>query len=414
MYSYLRTIRHFNHDVRMYLITSALIGFSYFGVLTVLLNLYLLRLGYGTKFIGLANGSTALAFALFSVPAGALGSRFGYRRVVIAGVCCLAFATTTLPLTEFLPHSWQPAGIILVRLISGLGFALYQVNSNPYLIAATSQEERSHVFSLQVAMPPVIGFVGNLAGGFFPAIFAAGLGQTLDQPAPYRYPILITGLLLTPAILALFLTNELGGQSNSASKLVRGAAPWVLIAFLGVTSLLRIAGEGASRTFFTVYLDSQLHVSTAQIGMLTALCQVVAGVAAMFAPLLMQRFGKVNTIFSATLGMAVGLLLLAFFPYWWVATLGFMGVIGMISIANAVNSIYQMEAVTAGWRGVTAGVSSAASGLGYSSMSLGGGYLIPAIGYSGLFFSGAGLVIASALIYWSYFRVPRGEYRKER
>ena len=188
----------------------------------------------------------------------------------------------------------------------------------------------------------------------------------------------------------------------------------MLIAFLGVTSLLRIAGEGASRTFFTVYLDSQLHVSTAQIGMLTALCQVVAGVAAMFAPLLMQRFGKVNTIFSATLGMAVGLLLLAFFPYWWVATLGFMGVIGMISIANTVNSIYQMEAVTAGWRGVTAGVSSAASGLGYSSMSLGGGYLIPAIGYSGLFFSGAGLVIASALIYWSYFRVPRGEYKEER
>ncbi len=208
----------------MYLLTSALIGFSYFGVLTVLLNLYLLRLGYDTKFIGLANGSTALAFALFSIPSGALGSKFGYRRVVIAGVCCLAFATTALPLTEFLPDPWEPIGIILVRLISGLGFAFYQVNSNPYLIAATTPNERNHVFALQVAMPPVIGFVGNLAGGFFPAIFAAGLGQTLDQPAPYRYPILITGLLITPAIVALLNTNE-PYLTNSASKLVRGVAP---------------------------------------------------------------------------------------------------------------------------------------------------------------------------------------------
>lgn len=412
MLSYLRTIRHFNHDVQMYLLTSALIGFSYFGVLTVLLNLYLLRLGYDTRFIGLANGSTALAFALFSVPSGALGSRFGYRKVVIVGVCCLAFATIALPLTEFLPQAWAPAGIIAARLISGLGFAFYQVNSSPYLIAATTSHERNHVFSLQVAMPPVIGFIGNLAGGLLPTLFAAGLGQTLSQPAPYRYPLLITGLLLTPAVVALLSTQELGGQSTSTSKLVRGAAPWAIIIFLGITSLLRIAGEGASRTFFTVYLDTQLHVSTAQIGLLTALCQVVAGVAAMFAPLFMTRIGNVNTIASATLGMAGGLLLLAFFPHWLAATLGFMGVIGMISIANAVNSIFQMEAVTPGWRGVTAGVNSASSGLGYSSMSLGGGYLIPLIGYNNLFLGGAGFVLLGALIFWSYFHVPRGEYAR--
>jgi MFS family permease len=409
MSAYFRSIRLFNRDVKMYLITSALIGFSYFGVLTVLLNLYLLRLGYGAEFIGLANGSTALAFALFSAPAGALGSRFGYRRVVIAGVCFLTFSTTVFPLAEFLPSPWAQIGVVVARLLSGLGFALYQVNSNPYLVAATTRSEREQVFSLQVAMPPVIGFMGNLAGGLMPALFARGLGETLEQPAPYRYPLLLTGLLLTPAIWALLQTREVENLAGVRDKLMRGAAPWVLIVFLAGTACLRIAGEGASRTFFTVYLDTGFNISTARIGLLTAICQVFAGGAAILTPFLTQRIGRVNTVVYATLSMAACLLVLALIPHWLGATLGFMGAIGMISVANAVTSIFQMEAVTPEWRGLTAGISAAASGMGYSSMALGGGFLISLIGYQGLFVSGAGLVFTSAVIFWLYFRTWREE-----
>ena len=61
---YLRALRLFSRDVRMYLLAAALFGLTYFGFTTVLLNLYLLRLGYDPAFIGLANGITALAFAV--------------------------------------------------------------------------------------------------------------------------------------------------------------------------------------------------------------------------------------------------------------------------------------------------------------------------------------------------------------
>ena len=73
-------LRAFHADVHKYLFAVSIVGFSYFGFVSVLLNLYLLRLGYGTDFIGVVNGSIAFAFAASSLPAGALGSRLGMRR----------------------------------------------------------------------------------------------------------------------------------------------------------------------------------------------------------------------------------------------------------------------------------------------------------------------------------------------
>ena len=53
--AYWRALRLFSRDVHFYLITAALIGFTVFGgIYAVLLNLYLLRLGYGPPFVGLS------------------------------------------------------------------------------------------------------------------------------------------------------------------------------------------------------------------------------------------------------------------------------------------------------------------------------------------------------------------------
>jgi hypothetical protein len=49
------------------------------------------------------------------------------------------------------------------------------------------------------------------------------------------------------------------------------------------------------------------------------------------------------------------------------------------------------------------------SGLGIAVMTLIGGYAVALVGYRVLFLVGAGLVAAGAVIFWAYFRVPRGE-----
>ena len=52
---YLQKLRLFSRDVRLFLVSSGVIGFSYFGITSVLLNLYLLRLRYGHEFVGLVS-----------------------------------------------------------------------------------------------------------------------------------------------------------------------------------------------------------------------------------------------------------------------------------------------------------------------------------------------------------------------
>jgi len=420
--NYFYTLRMFSHDVRMYLITATLLGFSYFGIIAVLLNLYLLRLGYGPEFIGLVNGATSSAFALTSLLAGAIGRRWGNRRSVVAGMSLMVITVTLLPITELFPDQWQEPGILLMRFLNGFGFALYIVNANPHMIAATKPQERNHAFSMQVALLPLAGFVGGLVGGVLPSFFAGQLGLTLEQAGPYRYPLFIAGLAMLPAVWALQTTTEppiattesidIPTPNKAATSGARGygATPMILILFLAVSASFRMAGEGASRSFFNVYLDTGLGVSTAQIGVLVAVGQLLAVPAALAAPFLIARQGKVPVVVFATLGISASLMIMAFLPHWLAAGIGFMGVTAMLSVTRAVTNIYQMEAVTAEWRSLTSGTVSMAMGIGFSSMTLGGGYIIRAIGYQGFFSIGAISVMCSALIFWAYFRTPRGEY----
>ena len=48
-------------------------------------------------------------------------------------------------------------------------------------------------------------------------------------------------------------------------------------------------------------------------------------------------------------------------------------------------------------------------GLSVAAMALGGGYIISDYGFPTLFLIGAGATAAGALLFWAYFRVPRGE-----
>lgn len=413
MRAYLHAMRQFSYDVRMYLVVSGLFGLAYFGINSVILNLYLLRLGYGTEFIGLANAGTSLAFALTSIPAGAIGARWGYRYTIIAGVALVGAGSGFLPLAEALPLMARNIGIIFARLCAGFGFALYVVNMYPYLVGATTPGERNYVFSIQVSMTPLMGFVGSLIAGVLPDLFATQLGTTLDDPAPFRYPIYLSGLILIPAVLALFTTSNLTDEETTTDKAVpRGAFPLTIVFFLALSAMLRMTSEGAARSFFNVYLDEALAIGPAQIGLLTAIGQLLAGPAALFAPAFVSRLGKEPTIVNATLGIAASLFLMAFVPHWAAAGIGFMGVIAMLSIVRAVANVVQMEIVPAGWRGVASGIISTAMGMGFSSMALGGGYLAATVGYAPLFFAAGIAVTGSALVFWAYFRVPRGEYAR--
>ena len=200
LHTYIQSVRLFNRDVRLFLVVATLFGFAIFGgIYPILLNLYLLRLGYGPEFIGLLNASGSLCIAIFCLPAGALGSRWGSRQVMIAGLLLLVAGNGLLPLAEFAPAGSRSPWLLATNLLGALGVALYIVNTSPYLMAVTGDAERNHAFSVQAALGTLAAFFGSLAGGFLPELIATVTHTSLSQPAPYRYPLLFAAAMLLPA-----------------------------------------------------------------------------------------------------------------------------------------------------------------------------------------------------------------------
>lgn len=136
--SYLQQVRRFNRDVCLYLCSRAMVGFSYFGFHSVLFSFYLLRLGYGPGFVGLVNAAGFLTDALFSLPAGALGRRWGSRRMIIGGTGMMLVAITLPPLAQFMPARLRAGWLLVTYALSWLGGALYTASGPPFLMAVTT------------------------------------------------------------------------------------------------------------------------------------------------------------------------------------------------------------------------------------------------------------------------------------
>jgi MFS family permease len=415
---YLQKLRLFDRDVRLFLVSAAVVGLAWDGVRTVVLNLYMLRLGYGPEFIGLVNAVGALLFALSCLPAGALGSRWQSRRVLVAGVVLLAASFGLLPLAELLSDSGRTVWLMVFSALGNLGLALYLVNGLPFMMAATKPVERNHAFSFHMAVVPLAGFAGSLLGGILPGLFATGAGLSLEAAAPYRLPLWLAALLLIPGIAALLRTQTVDGEPTHDGPVPdplpqTNQAPIALILAIGLTMALRFGGRGILVTFFNVYLDDGLGVSIALIGALSATGQLLAVPSALIAPWLVARAGNVRIVSRGTLGMAFCLLPLALVPHWALAGLGLIGSTALFSATVGPIRVFSQELVAPRWRASMASVFMMGPGLAFSAVSLLGGYAIASLGYQTLFLIAAGLMAGSGIFFWRYFRLPRGELAQQ-
>ena len=401
---------HFSRDVRLYLMANALFGFVLFGgIYPLLYNLYLLRLGYNTQFVGLANATGALCFALFSLPSGMLGGRWGSRFTMVVGICMAVAGFGLLSQAELISTGTREYFILITYSFGVMGIALFIVNGTPYLMGITSSVERAPVFAMQAALMPFSGFVGSMLGGIVPDYLAEVLGVSLSDPVVYRYTLFIGVLCLIPAIFALLATQDVrvgrkreAGDNSGVSN--APALPLAAIVITSLISVLHVAGEAAARTFFNVYMDKGLNISLSLISVQLAAGQLLAVPAALSLPFFSARFGIRRTVVLVTVVTALFLFFMALVSHWIVAGLCLMGIMAMASLRRSAFAIFHQELVPVRWRTAMSGATAMMSGMGYSAMALGGGYMIPVAGYSSLFLTGAVLTGIGAFLFWICFR----------
>jgi predicted MFS family arabinose efflux permease len=334
--------------------------------------------------------------------------------MMLIGLPVMLLGCSLLPLAELGPVDWQKGWFIGAFVLVFLGLALFFVNMPPFIMKITSSTDRSHVFSVQVALWALAGFAGSLIGGFLPRLISIALDLPMESAAAYRYPLFIAAALLIPAIIAVATAQPEEPLSLPATEPSTGlslSAAWRmalgLIALMALIRFLQVTSMGATVTFFNLYLDTSLQVATFQIGILSALGRLLGVPAAMITPAISARHGPGYVVIWASLAGTLSMLPLALIPHWSAAGLGFMGVVALSSLRYPAFLVYSMELVSPELRGAMSGAGEMAAGFSFALMALTGGYLISQFGFSILFLTGAVLSGLGGLAFWLYFRRAR-------
>ena len=269
--SYLQALRLLNRDVRLYLVTAFLFGFGYIGIYFLLVNLYLLRLGYELEFIGLFVATGALSFSASSLPAGALCRRWGSRRTMIAGVIIFLTGLGLLSLAALLPPGLRTPWLIFFCALREVGNSFYMVGSSPYLMAVTSETERNHAFSVRAALIPLAGFFGCLIGGLLPGWSAALFGLSTEDPVAFLLPLLFAALIFIPGVVVLMATRSVEAAPPTRADGPAERPPYRVIAPMAVVGFLFMIASAAGFSFYNVYMDTELSMPTRWIGTLAAI-----------------------------------------------------------------------------------------------------------------------------------------------
>jgi MFS family permease len=391
--------------VRLFLVTAAIVSFTNLGgIFAVLFNLYILRMGYGPGYIGLVNSIGSLVMAVTCLVVSPLERRWGMRKLMLVGLSMSVSASILTTLADTLPAGWQPGWLISINAFNAIGQALYLVNSQPFLAAACSDKDRGHVFSVQAAIFPLMGFTGSLVAGFLPGIFAGGLHITNASPVAFRYALLVSGIISSFSLITLFFTQNKPVERQEIEKHGTVPPPYGIISALALMVAFQVTGEWAARLFTNVYFDAGLGLPTSRIGLLMGVGQLLAVPAALATPLLVKRMGNKMTFVSSSIGIALCLLPLALMPVWIAAGLGYMGVIVMASIARPVIQTIQMQVVSPDWRSLMSSITTLTASVSMAAVSYLGGVIIPTLGYSPFFMGGAIITGSAVLFFWIYSR----------
>jgi MFS family permease len=384
--------------VQLILAVAGLMSVSFFGIQNLIKVLYVLRLGYGLEYVGLFSGMGALAYMVMSLPGGALGSRFGPQPVMRAGGVVTVLGMVLLPLTERVAGGMQPAVPLLSQVLLAGGWALFNVNMAPALMSLTTAQERNNAFSFSSVSRGLGTFVGAIVGGFLPALFIIFLGETAADPGPYRWSLWVGAVLGVLALAPLIWLSPIDIRSDRAAEGPEAPFPRLWVGLIVLHVVLAHAAFATCQSFCNAYMDTELGLSAASIGLLTGAGQFTAMFAPLLVPTLAQRYNNRWTLSMATVGMAVSLAPLVLFAHWAAAGLGRLGMMALEAMWLPALQVFQMETVAARWRSLSYGIVSMMMALAFASVSLAGGYVIAAWGYRPLFIMGIVTSVLGAVL----------------
>lgn len=405
--AYLLSITKIDRDARLNIFAYAMIGFVFIGIQGVLNNLYLIELGLDLSFVGTLTASGMLAWALFAIPAGMIGTRFGTRSASVIGFILVALAYALFLCVTLLPRSLWEIGFYVTNAITWMTASLVAVNGTPHLMAVSPEEQRNTVFTLGAALNAIAGFAGSLVAGFLPNYLTRILNGNLSLTGAYNAVLWIT----IPAYLgsALLMHKARSGppivlESGEASK---GRSPWGMLLFLGFLFCIQLTGENFVLVFMNVYFSEELFVPIDRIGVIFAVVRLLPFFISPLLPLVLKRWGTGRVMAGSYVLVTLFIIPLIMFASWQAAAAGFILISLVSSMIYPARMIFSQEIIHPRWRTTMNAVLNICMAISNAVVGIVGGRIVPFVGFRGLFIIGVVLALSSVFLYIGWHLLSR-------
>ncbi|MDW8329488.1 MAG: MFS transporter, partial [Candidatus Bipolaricaulota bacterium] len=338
---YVERLRAFSAPAKRFLLANVLVSLGS-SLFSLFFNIYVLQLGHKQDFIGLLAALPPLAVALCSVPAGAWGDRVGHRRALLWGGILVALGM--LGAVVFA----QPIVLIVSMVLTGMGSALWQVVSAPFMVEESREHERTHLFSVQFALTTASGFFGSLLGGALAPFFAQMTGGSSQNALVYQLTLTVAVALALLGLLPLLGLPRLEGEQHRERKNLRPRlnTPYALLLKLLLPHLLLGLGAGLFIPFLNVFFKLHFHVSDGTLGVLFAGGALTMALASLMAPPLAHRLGKVSAMVWTQALSIPFLIALGFVPVLEVAVVSFLLRGALMPMSAPIYSLFLMDQVS--------------------------------------------------------------------
>ncbi|MCB0109073.1 MAG: MFS transporter [Caldilineaceae bacterium] len=401
------SFRRLPRDVQLYAWASFVMGVGSFGIWAVLFNLYLQRLGMGPDAIGLLLGVGSFMGAIGSIPAAMIGTRMGNRQAMNWGVIISIIAFVLLLSAGFLPAAIQVGWITTWWMVFALANSLNTINGAPWIMAVAAPEARASAFTAQMVLLSLGGFVGSLVAGILPGLIATLTGMDADAPTAFWITLWLTPITFMGGYYLLHITKPMPPVKRAATTQQAAGIPYLTLMFVGLLIFLQVSGESLVRPFYNLYLDSNVGMPLAHIGVVFGIAQMLPILLSLLTPLLLTRWGATRAMIAMSFANALCFLAMAFILAWLAASASYIVFMSIAPIANVVRTVFSQESVDAQWRTVVSTATNIGIVLSQALFTGLGGFLIAGYGYRSLFLAGAMMALITAFVAWVYLRIDK-------
>jgi MFS family permease len=410
-----RALQHLTRDAWL-LFTTRFIRLFAYGALSVVLVFYLVGLGLSPSQTGLLLTATLVGDTIVSLYLTTRADRIGRRRMLIVGAALMTGAGLVFASTR---HLWLliVAGTIGVISPSGHEVGPFLSIEQAALSHVVTDRTRTEVFAWYTLAGSLATALGALTGGSL----THALQRTAMTPVnSYRMVVILYAAL---GVLLAILFSRVSGAAETSSMGEKRAFRATLAGLSGLersrqvvfklSSLFALDAFGGGfvvQSFAAYWFYLRFGVDPETLGIVFFSANVLAGISALLASRLANRFGLLNTMVATHLPSNMLLILVPLMPNLKLAVLVLLVRFSISQMDVPTRQSYVMAVVTPDERSAAAGITGVARTIGAAISPLFVGLLFarPSLINVPFFLAGTLKILYDLLLYRAFAAVePR-------